>query len=72
MKFIDPRVAASQPIVRIKHIPSHRFLSIYGDESQWNAVDAQLVIKDWDGKFTSDSEENIASSQVWSIVKFRP
>lgn len=61
--MIDPSVTYAR--VRIMNVKSGRYLSIEGDESNWQNDNASLTIRDWLGLTT------LASPQVWNIIQFR-
>lgn len=72
MTIIDPREC--QTIVCIENKPINKaggsFLSISGAEWQWNNPDQPLVIQH-SSRNPPPPPDNMASPQVWSIIKFR-
>jgi hypothetical protein len=61
---VDPHTNKSLR-VRIKNIKSGRYLSIEGDQNNWNNDDASLTINDWLGI------DVLSSPQVWTILQYR-
>lgn len=57
---VDPKTIHR---VRIMNVKSQRYLSIEGDNSNWNNDDASLTIRDW------LNLPVLQSPQVWNIVQ---
>jgi hypothetical protein len=62
---IDPRSPRLK--VRIKNVKSGRYLSLQGDQANWERDDTSLSIRDW---MVMDKPQ-LESPQVWNIIQYR-